>query len=385
VSQRSVEDEHPVAPLELLFDLVFVFAFTQVTTLLTDHPTWEGLGQALLIMTALWWAWAAYAWLTNTIDAEVGPVLAAMFVAMGAMFMAALSVPGAFGADGIVFGVAFLIANLMQAALYALGAGGDRQLLSAIRRVVPWVVVGSGLVLLAGFFDGGLQAALWIGALAVGFGGPAFVSLEGWRVQPRHFVERHGLIVIIAIGESLVAVGLGTRGEALHADVIVAALLGLLVAMSFWLAYFDFFTIRGRQLLDERSGAERIAIARDVYTYLHLPMVAGIVLFAFAVKSVLKHVGDELGTIEALALCGGSALYLFAYVALRFRVARSVRGGRLVAAITCLLLLPVTTVVPALVALALVAGVWVALHAYELIWWREARAQLRAQRFRSSP
>jgi low temperature requirement protein LtrA len=384
VSQRFAEDEHPVAPLELLFDLVFVFAFTQVTTLLTDHSTWQGLGQALLIMTALWWAWSAYAWLTNTIDAEVGPVLAAMFVAMGAMFVAALSVPGAFGEDAVVFGVAFLIANLMQSALYALGAGGDAQLLHAIRRVVPWVVVGSGLIIVAGFFDGGLQAALWIAALAVGFGGPAFVSLEGWRVQPRHFVERHGLIVIIAIGESLVAVGLGTRGERLRADVIVAALLGLLVAMSFWLAYFDFFTIRGRQLLDERSGAERIAIARDVFTYLHLPMVAGIVLFAFAVKSVLKHVGGELGTIEALALCGGSALYLFAYVALRFRVARSLRGGRLVAAVACVLLIPVATVVPALAALALVAGVWVALHAYELIWWREARAQLRAQRFASS-
>ena len=360
MSQRSVEDEHPVAPLELLFDLVFVFAFTQVTTLLTNHSTWEGLGQALLIMTALWWAWAAYAWLTNTIDAEVGPALAAMFVAMGAMFMAALAVPGAFGADGVVFGVAFLIANLMQALLYALGAGGDRQLLSAIWRVVPWVLGGSALILLAGFFDGGLQAALWVAALAVGFVGPAFVSLEGWRVQPRHFAERHGLIVIIG------------------------ALLGLLVAMSFWLAYFDFFTIRGRQLLDERSGEERIAIARDIYTYLHLPMVAGIVLFAFAVKSALKHLGDELGTIEAVALCGGSALYLLAYVALRFRVARSVRGGRLVAAIVCVLLIPVATVVPALVALALVAGVWVALHAYELIWWREERAQLRAQRLPGS-
>jgi len=137
-------------------------------------------------------------------------------------------------------------------------------------------------------------------------------------------------------------------------------------------------------LLDERSGEERIAIARDIYTYLHLPMVAGIVLFAFAVKSALKHLGDELGTIEAVALCGGSALYLLAYVALRFRVARSVRGGRLVAAIACVLLIPVATEVPALVALALVAGVWVALHAYELIWWREARAQLRAQRLPSS-
>jgi low temperature requirement protein LtrA len=192
------------------------------------------------------------------------------------------------------------------------------------------------------------------------------------------------LIVIIAIGESLVAVGLGARDDRLHGDVIIGALLGLLVAMSFWLAYFDFFTIRGRQLLDERSGEERIAIARDIYTYLHLPMVAGIVLFAFAVKSALKHLGDELGTIEAVALCGGSALYLFAYVALRFRVARSVRGGRLVAAIACVLLIPVATEVPALVALALVAGVWVALHAYELIWWREARAQLRAQRLPSS-
>ena len=192
------------------------------------------------------------------------------------------------------------------------------------------------------------------------------------------------MIVIIAIGESLVAVGLGARDERLHGDVIIGALLGLLVAMSFWLAYFDFFTIRGRQLLDERSGEERIAIARDIYTYLHLPMVAGIVLFAFAVKSALKHLGDELGTIEALALCGGSALYLFAYVALRFRVARSVRGGRLVAAIVCVLLIPVATEVPALGALALVAGVWVALHAYELIWWREERAQLRAQRLPSS-
>jgi low temperature requirement protein LtrA len=355
-----------------------------VTTLLTEHATWEGLAQALLIMTALWWAWAAYAWLTNTIDAEVGPVLAAMLVAMGAMFVAALAVPEAFGTEGVVFGVAFLIVNLMQSALYALGAHGDRDLLGAIARVAPWAIGGAALVLVAGFVDGGLREALWVAALAVGFVGPALVSLEGWRVQPTHFVERHGLIVIIAIGESLVAVGLGARGDLLDAGVIVAALLGLLVAMSFWLAYFDFFTIRGRQLLLDRSGQERIALARDVYTYLHLPMVVGIVLFAFAVKSTLKHLGDELGTIEALALCGGPALYLFAYVALRFRVARAVGGGRLLAAGACVLLTPVAVMMPALVALALVAGVWVALHAYELIWWRQARMELRAQRFPAS-
>jgi low temperature requirement protein LtrA len=375
-----VETEHPVAPLELFFDLVFVFGFTQVTTLLSHTPTWTGLGHGLLILTALWWAWESYAWLTNTVDPGEGVVLAALLVAIGAMFVAALAVPEAFGHEGVVFGVSFLIVNVMQATLYALAAHGDRDLLQAILRIVPWVLGGATLILVAGFVDGSLRAALWVAALAIGFFGPAFVSVRGWRVHPGHFVERHGLIVIIAIGESLVAIGLGARGPRLDAGVIVAAVLGLLVAMSFWLAYFDFFTIRGRQLLSDRSGEERVAFARDVYTYLHLPMVVGIVLFAFAMKGTLAHLGDELGTIEALALCGGPALYLFAFVALRFRVSRTFGGGRLTAAIACTLLIPVAVVVPALVALALVAGVWVTLHAYELIWWREARAEARLQR-----
>ena len=208
--------------------------------------------------------------------------------------------------------------------------------------------------------------------------------MSGWRVQPVHFVERHGLIVIIAIGESLVAIGLGARGTELSTSVIVAAVLGLAVATSFWLAYFDFFPIRAQQLLADRSGAQRAALARDAYTYLHLPMVAGIVLFAFAMKTTLAHVGDELDTISAVGLCGGPALYLCAYVALRLRVSRTLGRGRLVAAVVCALLLPVAVVVPALVALTLVAAVWVALHAYEIIWWREARARTRALRLPAS-
>jgi low temperature requirement protein LtrA len=208
--------------------------------------------------------------------------------------------------------------------------------------------------------------------------GPLLFGLSGWRVHPAHFVERHGLIVIIAIGESLVAIGFGARETRLGAGVIVAAVLGLVVVASFWLAYFDFFTIRAQQLLTDRSGAPQIALARDVYTYLHLPMVAGIVLFAFAVKTTLAHVGAELGAVPALGLCGGPALYLSAYVGLRVRVSRTFGGGRLVAAVACAALVPVALAVPALAALSLVAAVWVALHAYELIWWREARAQTRA-------
>jgi len=380
VSEQHAEREQRVTPLELLFDLVFVFGFTQVTTVLSDDPTWSGLGHGLLILAALWWVWAAYAWMTNTVDPEVGAVWGAMLFAMAAMFVAALAVPDAFGRHGVVFGVAFLIVNVMHLTLYTLGARDDRDLLAAILRIAPFALSGAALILAAGFVHGALRPLLWLAALAVGLFGPLLGDLSGWRLQPDHFVERHGLIVIIAIGESLVAIGLGARDTRLGPSVIVAAVLGLVVVTSFWLAYFDFFQIRGRQLLADRSGVERTGLARDLYTYLHLPMVAGVVLFAFALKKTLAHVGDDLDTVPAFGLCGGPALYLLAYVALRFRVGRTLGGGRLVAAIACALLWPVAVVVPALIALTLVATVWVALHVYEIIWWREARAQTRALR-----
>jgi low temperature requirement protein LtrA len=384
VSEQHAERPQRVTPLELFFDLVFVFAFTQVTTLLSADPTWAGLAHGLLILAALWWAWAAYAWLTNTVDPDEGAVWGAMLVAIGAMFVAALAVPEVFGRHGVVFGVAFLIVNVMHLTLYALGVHGDRDLLSAILRTAPSTLAGATLILAAGFVEGELRSLLWLTALVVSFFGPLLVSMSGWRVQPTHFVERHGLIVIIAIGESLVAIGLGADVTGLTAGVIVAALLGLTVATSFWLAYFDFFPIRGEQLLADLRGAQRIAFARDAYTYLHLPMVAGIVLFAFAMKTTLAHVSQELDTIPALALCVGSALYLSAFVALRVRVTRTVGRGRFVAMLACAALFPVALKVPAIVALALIAGVWVALHAYEIIWWREARAETRALRLPAS-
>jgi len=380
VIEATAEREHPVTPLELYFDLVFVFAFTQVTTVLSNNPTWSGLGHGLLILTALWWAWAAYAWLTNTVDPGVGAVWGALLVAMAAMFVAALAVPDAFGRHGVAFGVAFLIVTAMHLTLYALAARGDRDLLTAILRIAPWPLTGAALILAAGFVDGEAKALLWLAAIVIGFFGPLLTGVSGWRVQPAHFVERHGLIVIIAIGESLVAIGLGERRVGLTTGVTVAAVLGFVVATSFWLAYFDFFPIRGQQLLSDRTGVQRTALARDIYTYLHLPMVTGIVLFAFSMKTTLAHVGDELDAIPALGLCGGPALYLLAYVALRVRITRTVSRGRLVAALACVALIPVAMSVPALVALALVAAVWVALHAYEIIWWREARAETRALR-----
>jgi low temperature requirement protein LtrA len=380
VSEQYVDYEHRVTPLELFFDLVFVFAFTQVTTLLSEDATWGGLGRAVLVLAALWSAWASYAWLTNTVDPEEGPMGAAMLVAMAAMFIAALAVPDAFGRHGVVFGVAFLIVCVMQIALFALAARGDPDLLAAVLRSAPSNLVTAVLILAAGFVQTGLRPLLWLAGLVIGYFAPLFVELSGWRVRPAHFAERHGLILIIALGESIVAIGIGARGTGLGAGVIVAAVLGLVVATSFWLAYFDFFSIRAQQLLADRSGAQRIVVARDVYTYLHLPMVVGIVLFAFAMKQTLAHVGDELGTTAAFGLCFGSALYLGAYVAVGVRIARRLSRGRVVAAVVFASLLPVAVVVPALVALTLVALVWVVLHGYEIIWWRAARASTRAQR-----
>jgi len=380
VSAQPVEREQRVSPLELFFDLVFVFAFTQVTTLLSSNPTWSGLEHALLLLIALWWAWAAYAWLTNTVDPGESLVWGTMLFASGAMFVGALALPEAFGSHGVVFGVAFLIVALMQLALYALAARGDPDLLGAILRITPSSIAGATLIAVAGFVHGGLKPVLWLIALALGFFAPLVARPSGWRLHPAHFIERHGSIVIIAIGESLVAVGLGVRHGGLGAEEIGAAVLGFVVAAAFWLAYFDFFTIRAQQLLDDRSGVQQLVLARDTYTYLHLPMVVGIVLFAFAVKTTLGDVHAELSIVPALALCGGPALFLLAFVALRFRVARTVRGGRLVAAVVCAALVPVALAVQAIVALALVAAVWVVLHAYELIWWRAARAELRAHR-----
>jgi low temperature requirement protein LtrA len=379
MSVAAVDHEHRVTPRELFFDLVFVFAFTQVATLLGDDPTFAGIGRGVLVLAALWWTWSAYAWLTNNLDPEEGLVGAALLVALAAMFVAALVVPGVFGDEGVLFGAAFLVVCAVHLGLYALAGRGNRDLLGAVLRLAPWALLGATLILVAGIADGA-RTWLWIAAIAFTYLGAALSGSTGWLVHPSHFAERHGLVLIIALGEAFIAIGIGATGTGIGPGEVVAAILGLLVATSFWLAYFDFFSIRGERLLADAPGPERVALARDAYTYLHFPMIVGIVLFAFAMKEIVGHVGDELDSVAAFALCGGSALYLLTYSAIRIRVERRwrVSRGRLVAALLLLLLLPVATMVPALAALALVTAVWLALHTYELVWWREARAESRS-------
>jgi low temperature requirement protein LtrA len=379
MAATAVDQEHRVTPRELFFDLVFVFAFTQVATLLADDPTFAGIGRGVLVLAALWWAWTAYAWLMNTVNPEEGVVGAALLVALIAMFVAALVVPGVFDGDGVLFGAAFLVVIAMHLALYALAGRGNRDLLGAVLRLAPWTLIGATLILVAGFADGA-RTWLWLAALACTYVGAALSGSRGWQLHPSHLAERYGLVLIIALGEAFISIGIGATGIGIGLGEVAAAILGLLVATSFWLAYFDFFSIRGERMLRDLEGAERVALARDAYAYAHFPLIVGIVLFAFAMKDIVGHVGEQLGSVTAFALCGGSALYLLTFSAIRSRVERRVRlsRGRFVAALLLALLLPVATVVPALAALGLVTAVWLGLHTYELVWWREARAESRS-------
>ena len=375
----AVDHEHRVTPRELFFDLVFVFGFTQVATLLADDPTFAGIGRGVLVLGALWWAWTAYAWLTNTVDPEEEVVGAALLVALIAMFVAALVVPGVFDDDGVLFGVG--LPRRLRDAPRALRARRPREPRSARGRASAGAVDAARRDPDPRRRLHGRRTHLALGRRARGHVRRGRAQrVDGVAIAPSHLAERYGLVLIIALGEAFIAIGIGATGIGIGPGEVVAAILGLLVATSFWLAYFDFFALRGERMLHDLQGAERVALARDVYAYAHLPMIVGIVLFAFAMKTIVGHVGEELDSVAAFALCGGSALYLLTYSAIRIRIERRLRlsRGRFVAALALLLLLPLATAVPALAALALVTAVWLALHAYELVWWREARAESRS-------
>jgi low temperature requirement protein LtrA len=378
-SEPNVDREARVTPLELFFDLVFVFAITQVTGVLSADPSWEGLARGMLILGALWWAWAAYAWLTNTLDAEEESVRIAMLAAMAAMLLVALSVPLAFDADAVLFGVAYLLVRLLHLVLYAIAGKQDPDLLRAVLTFTPTSTVGPTLIIAAAFFDGLEQGALWAGALVLDYAGPVFGRGRGWRVSPGHFAERHGLIVIIALGESIVALGVGAGVLHLDAGTIVAAVLGIVVIAALWWSYFDWFTLAGERLLTRAEGVARATFARDVYSYLHLLFVAGIVLFALGLKKTLGDVGHQLDPVPAFGLCGGLSLYFLGHVLIRLRINRTIGKGRASATVALAALYPVALEVPALVALGLVALSCTGLIAYEMIRFREDRYRIRRE------
>jgi low temperature requirement protein LtrA len=379
VATADDDVEERVTPLELFFDLVFVFAFTQVTALMADNPTWEGLLQGMLVLAAIWWAWVAYAWMTNRLNMEEGLVRLSIFAVMAIMLICALAVPQAFGDNGVLFGVTYLMVRVLQLVVYAQGSHGDRTLIHQIRRFAPTAILGPVLIIIAGTFDDpGSREVLWALALCIDYGGAVTAGMSGWSVSPGHFAERHGLIIIIALGESIVSIGLGASGVDLGAGEITAAVLGVIVAACLWWTYFDVVAVVAEQELRKAKGIAQVKLARDSYSYLHLPMVAGIVLVALGIKKALGHVDDPLKTVPAFALCAGPALYYLAHVAFRWRNRHTLARRRIVVAVILLALFPFADDVDALLALGGVAAALTGLLAYELIRFRDARARLYA-------
>jgi low temperature requirement protein LtrA len=370
------EAEKRVAPLELFFDLVFVFAVTQVTKFMSDHQGWEGLFQGMLVLSALWWCWGAYAWLTNYIAADEGIERLLMFVVMGAMLIAALAVPEAFGDNALLFGLAYAVARWMHIFIWA-EANEAVDTGQAIVRLSRTALPAPALLILAGLVhDETAREVIWVIALAIDFAGPFVFGVRGFRVSAAHFAERFSLIVIIALGESIVAIGTGIHGD-LDAGILVAAALGLIVACALWWAYFDVAALVAERRFRDSRGHDRVRIARDAYSYLHLPMIAGIVLVALGVKTTLAHVHDQLDAVPAAALLGGIALYYAAHVGFRLRSLGSLNPARVLAAAGALALIPVATSVDAIAAVGLAAALTSALIAYETVRFRDFRQQIR--------
>jgi low temperature requirement protein LtrA len=371
-------DEERVTPLELFFDLVFVLAITQCTALMAAHPSWAGLARGLLVLGVLWWCWVGYAWLTSVVDPEEGAVRIAIFASMAALLVAALAVPHAFGDAGLVFAIAYGFARYAQIVLlYIAGRDNERLRHSVIVGISFSTTIGVALLVVASQLDGVAQGALWAVALALDMGGPLVAGVEGWMLVPGHFAERHGLIVLIALGESVVAVGAGANAK-VDIGVIAAAVFGMAVAAAVWWLYFDVVAVvAARKLARLPAGRVQNAMARDSYSFLHLPMIAGIILVALGMKKTLAHVDHHLDIVPATAMFGGVALYLLAHVGFRYRNLRTINRQRLVTAAVLVALLPLVVEIDALAALALLSALLVGLISYEAIRFADARRRIR--------
>ena len=381
-----------VTSIELFFDLVFVFALTQVTALMAEDLSGRGILRGVLILGLLWWSWVGYAWLCNVVRVDEGPARFALLIAMIAMFVLALAIPEAFddlegGLPGpVVVAMCYFLFRLMHLVLFWIISSDDPDLRRQLIRFAPSMIGGTALLLVASQYTGTVQTVLWAAALLADYGGTYLAGASGWRLRSAsHFAERHGLILIVALGESIVALGVGAAELPISWPIVAGSAAGLLLSAALWWAYFDITALQGEHALAEEPEPTRPRLARDAYSFLHFPMVVGVVVLALGLKKVLEYVGDTehhqladpLTGIGLYALYGGVVIYLLGHLAFKWRIAHFLTVDRLVAAIGLLALIPVAALVPAVVALLLVTAVMAAVIVYETVHFAEHRDQIR--------
>jgi low temperature requirement protein LtrA len=369
VSSEATTVQQRTTPAELFWDLVFVFAVTQVSTLLYHDLTWAGFGRALLILALVWWAWSAFVWATNAHDPNHPTVRAVLFAAMVLVFIVALAVPEAFGAEATVFVLAYAGVRFLHLGLYVDASRRGNASLAAIAGFAVTVAIGMALLIVGAQVDDPARTILWTVAVAIDYSGPAWLTRERLRgiqsVAVAHFAERYSLFIIICLGESIVAVGLEATGQPLDAELVAAVALALLVTIGLWWTYFD----RVAGVAEQRLAAheEPVLAAADAYSYLHLALVTGIIVSAVGAHSAAGHPGEALSEAARLALCGGVALYLAGHIAFGARLVGELSWGKAVAAVCCLLVFAVAGGLPAWATTGLLGAVLVALAASETV------------------
>jgi low temperature requirement protein LtrA len=391
---RQDQEAATVTPLELFFDLVFVFALTQVTAFMADELSWHGILRGALVMMLLWWAWTGYAWLASVASAEERPIKLVLLTGMAAMFVLALCIPEAFddlpgGLTGpVVLAICYLLFRVMHFVMFLIIAREDAGLRSQLLRFAPSVFVSSMVLLVASQFEGWLQTGLWMLALVADYLGTALAGFSGWRLPaPGHFSERHGLIIIVALGESFVAIGVGVAQEPISWVIVIASVLGLILASALWWAYFDVSALLGEHALATEPVETRARLARNAYSFAHLPLVLGIVLVAFGLKEVLLYVSDSsehsltdpLPGVPLAALVGGVVIYLLGHVVFKWLTVHTVSVVRLAAAGALLLTIPLIAGQAALVQLGVVAFLVACAVLVESVLFAETRRKIRAE------
>src|ERR687898_1777556 len=366
--RREAGVEQHATTLELFYDLVFVFAITQVSHLLLDHLSWDGAGQSALVLLVVWWSWNYTTWVTNELDPGSIMVRLLLIGLMLASLLMAIAIPDAFGEKALLFAgsyVAIQVGRHLFLTFVAAEPGTHERVRAG--RILIWFVVAGVLWIAGALADGSARTVLWLAALAVDYAAPLVtfwlpwlprVTPEAWEVGTEHFAERFQLFIIIALGESIVITGATTAELELTTATVAAFALAFLATAALWWLYFNLVaTIIERRLAEADN---RTQLARDAYTYLHVVIVAGIILTAVGDELVIAHPTEELPDNEVAAVVCGPALYLLAHVALRLRVTGTIGGRRLAGALACLAIGAIGTFAPALVVAALLPGVLVA-------------------------
>ena len=362
-------EERRTSPVELLWDLVFVFAVTQVTTLLSSDLSWPGFGRSFLALALVWWAWSAFVWAANAEEDESVLLRAVLLPAMVLIFIAGLALPQAFGDRATLFACTYAGVRFMHLGLYAGASRRGNASWGAIAGFAVTVAVGMVLLVAGSFLHGTARVVCWAVAAAIDYAGPAWLTRERLRglqrVAVAHFAERYSLFVIICLGESIVATGLGASNQPLETDLVAAVTFGVLITVGLWWTYFDRFAGIAEERL--RDHQDPVLAAADAYSYLHLVIVAGIIVFAVGAKIVVHEASDPLGDAARLALCGGVALYLLGHVAFRLRMIGDVGWEKLAVAAALLVLYVVGDGMVGWVAAAAVTALVAALCAVETI------------------